>query len=323
MEQQVTNSLLARFAYVASHSSHQWLPVEINPVFNADALPTTDPNFGKRMYAKVGCTSCYTQPITEFNLGGNGAYNSLQVSAEQRVRYGLTLLANYTWSKALDNLPYNAAATSIGAGNSYVYPIYEPNFRRLDHGPSDFDHRNVISVSYVYVIPSVKESPGVVRFLVNGWQTSGLFQFRSGDPLTISSNSNNASGSGQNRDRAVLVGNPYGGNACGSTTPCKSYLNPASFQNNAPATYGNIRKGSLVGPRYTDWDVSLSRNFNFTERLYLQFRAEYFNVLNHTNFGDPATTNSGSIGRITGTTPQNGASPNDPRIGQLSLKLIF
>lgn len=121
----------------------------------------------------------------------------------------------------------------------------------------------------------------------------------------------------------MLVGNPYGGNACGSTTACKSYLNPASFQKNTPGTYGNIRKGSLVGQRYTDWDVSLARNFNFTERPYLQFRAEYFNMVNHTNFGDPGTTNSASIGRITDTTPQNGASPNHPRIGQLSLKLIF
>jgi hypothetical protein len=159
--------------------------------------------------------------------------------------------------------------------------------------------------------------------MVNGWQTSGLFQARSGDPLTISSDSNNASGSGQNRDRAVLVGSPYGGNACGSISPCKSYLNPASFQNNAAGTYGSIAKGSFAGPRYTDWDVSLARNFSFAEQAYLQFRAEYFNVLNHTNFGDPGTTNSGSIGRITGTTPQNGASPNDPRIAQLSLKLIF
>jgi len=323
LEQQMTSNLLARVAYVASHSSHQWLPVEINPVLNADVVATSSPNFGKRIYGQVGCTSCYTQPITEFNMGGNASYNSLQMSAEQRVRNGLTLLANYTWSKALDNLPYNAAATSIGAGNSYVYPIYDANFRRLDHGPSDFDHRNVVSISYVYVFPMLKDGPAAARFLVNGWQTSGLFQSRSGDPLTIGSNSNNASGAGQNRDRAVLVGNPYGGNACGSVSPCKSYLNPASFQNNASGTYGNIVKGSIVGPRYTDWDMSLARNFAMGDRVALQFRAEYFNIFNHTNFGDPGTTNNASIGRITGTTPQNGAAANDPRIGQFSLKLLF
>jgi hypothetical protein len=324
LEQQMTNSLLTRIAYVASHSSHQWTPVEINPILNADAVPVTDPNYNRRIYNKVGCTSCYTQPITEANMGGNGSYHSLQASVEQRLRSGLTLLANYTWSKAIDNTPYNQSATAIASGNSYVLPIYEPNFKRLDRGPSDFDHRNVISISYVYVIPkTLKDAPGVVRYVVNGWQTSGLFQTRSGDPLTILSNTNNASGSGQTRDRAVLVGNAYGGNACGSTSPCKSYLNPTSFQNNTAGTYGTIGKGAFVGPRYTDWDMSLARNFGIREKADLQFRAEYFNIFNHTNFGDPGTTNSGSIGRITGTTPQNGANPNDPRIAQLSLKLIF
>ena len=323
LEQQMTSNLLMRLAYVATHSSHQWSPVELNPTLNADAVPVTDPNYNRRIYNKVGCTSCYTQPITEANMGSNGSYNSLQASFEQRVRNGLTLLGNYTWSKAIDNTPYNQSATAIASGNSYVLPIYEPNFKRLDRGPSDFDHRNVVSISYVYIIPSVKDAPAGVRFVINGWQTSGLFQFRSGDPLTIASNSNNASGSGQNRDRAVLVGNPYGGNACGATSPCKSYLNPASFQNNAAGTYGSIVKGSFVGPQYTDWDVSLTRNFDIKEKVDVQFRAEYFNLLNHTNFGDPGTTNSSSIGRITGTTPQNGANPNDPRIAQLSLKLLF
>ena len=324
LEQQVTSNLLTRIAYVGSHSSHQWTPAEINPVLNADALPTTDPNYNRRLYNKVGCTSCYTQPITEANMGGNGSYNSLQMSAEQRMRSGLTLLANYTWSKAMDNTPYNQSATAIASGNSYVLPIYEPNFKRLDIGPSDFNHTNVTSISYVYAERKVlQQSPEALRYLANGWETSGLFQFRSGDPLTIASNSNNASGSGQLRDRAVLVGNPYGGNACGTVTPCRNYLNPASFQNNAAGTYGSIVKGSFVGPHYVDWDVSLARTFPMGVRVGLQLRAEYFNIFNHANLGDPGTTNSSSIGRITGTTPQNISTANDPRIAQFSAKLLF
>lgn len=324
LEQQATSNLLTRLAYVGSHSSHQWTPVELNPTLNADAVPTTDPNYNRRLYNKVGCTSCYTQPITEANMGGNGSYHSLQASVEQHMRSGLTVLANYTWSKAIDNTPYNQSSTAIASGNSYVLPIYEPNFKRLDRGTSDFDRRNVASISYVYEFPKMmKDGPGVVRYLINDWQTSGLFQTHSGSPLTISSNSNNASGSGQTRDRAVLVGNPYGGNACGTTTPCRSFLNPLSFQNNPSGTYGNIVKGSFVGPRYTNLDMALARNFHMGERVALQFRAEYFNIFNHTNFGDPGTTNGSSIGRITGTTPQNGANANDPRIAQFSLKLMF
>jgi hypothetical protein len=176
----------------------------------------------------------------------------------------------------------------------------------------------------------MKDGSRLVRYLVNDWQASGLFQSRSGDPLTVASSSNNSSGSGQNRDRAVLIGNPYGGSACPATAHCKSFLNPASFQNNsAPSTasptpnYGSIVKGSFVGPHYTDVDMSIARSFPFTESAALQFRAEYFNLFNHTNFGDPGTTLGGSFGQITGTTPQNGAAANDPRIAQFSLKLLF
>ncbi len=156
--------------------------------------------------------SCFSQPITEANTGGNTNYNALQASLEQRMRYGLTLSFNYTWSKALDNMPYNQAATSIGANNSFVYPITVPNFKALDYGPSDFDHRNIVSLSYVYTVPKFMQSaPAVARYVMNGWETTGLFQFRSGDPLTILSSSANNSGSGQQRDRAVQKGPLTGG----------------------------------------------------------------------------------------------------------------
>lgn len=316
LEQQVTSSLSMRLAYVGEHSSHEWVPVELNPFVN-----------GTRIYNQAGCAgnnSCFSQPITTANTGANTNYHSMQFSAEQRVRYGLTLLFNYTWSKALDNMPFNAAATSIGSNNSYVYPITAANFKRLDYGPSDFDHRNVISASYVYTIPKfLNDAPAAVRYILNGWQTTGLVKFSSGDPLTVVSSSANNSGSGQQRDRAVLIGNPYGGSACHAGTHCKSYLNPASFTNNAPGTFGSIKKGSFVGPQYVDWDASLARSFSFNERTYLQFRAEYFNLLNHTNFGDPNTTNNATFGQITSTSPQNSNYTNDPRIAQLSLKLVF
>ena len=331
LEQQVTHSLLTRVAYVAGHSSHQWTPVELNSTLNADAVAQTDPNYNRRLY-NIGCVSCFTQPITEANMGGNANYNSLQLSAEQRMRSGLTILANYTWSKAIDNTPYNQSSTAIASNNSYVLPIYEPNFKRLDHGPSDFNHAHVASISFVYQMPKVmQDAPSALRYVVNNWQVSGLFQTRSGDPLTILASSNNSSLSSQSRDRAMFIGgNPYGGSNCPVTAHCKNWLNSASFTPNpAPAApsytpnYGNVVKGSFVGPRYTDVDMSIARSFPFTESVSLQFRAEYFNLFNHTNFGDPNVTLNGTFGEITSTTPQNGAAANDPRIGQLSLKLNF
>lgn len=316
VEQQLATGLSTRIAYVGEVSNHAWVPIELNPFVN-----------GTRIYNQSGCAgnnSCYSQTITEANTGSNTNYNSLQFSVQQRARKGLSMLFNYTWSKALNNMPYNAAATSIGAGNSYVYPITVSNFKRLDYGPSDFDHRNVISGSYVYTLPKVLDgASAVARYLVNGWQTTGLVRFSSGDPLTIFSSTSNNSGSGQQRDRAVVIGPAYGGSACATGTICKSYLNPASFTNNPVGTYGNAQKGAYVGPQYMDWDVSLARFFPFNERTSLQFRAEYFNVLNHTNFGDPNTTTNSTFGRITSTSPQNANFTNDPRIAQLSLKLLF
>lgn len=207
-------------------------------------------------------------------------------------------------------------------GSSYVLPIYEPNYKRLDRGPSDYDHRNVLTISYVWALPQFTGQSWLVRSLLNQWQLNGIFTFRSGDPLTITGA--NVDGTNLNRDRAVWNGqNPYGGNACGgATSACKSYLNPASFSQNPsykvnlPLSYGNIVKGSFVGPQYADWNASAMRIFRLHENLELQFRAEFFNVLNHTNFEDPQNSQTNAaFGRIT--------SASDPRIGQLSLKLQF
>jgi hypothetical protein len=319
LEQQATSSLSMRLAYVATHSSHQWTNLELNPTVS-----------GVRLYNQAGCAttnSCFPGTITADNTGGNANYNSMQLSIEQRMRHGLTMLFNYTWSNALNNLPWNQAATSIGNNNSYVMPYTVANYKSLDYGPADFNHRNVTSLSYVYVAPKfLQEAPAVVRYIVNYWETSGLFSYRSGDPLTIFSGQSDNSGTGQKRDRAVQTGAPYGGSACTSSVNCRSYLNPAGFSNNATGTFGTAVKGAYIGPHYVNWDASLARRFPFTERAYLRFEADFFNVLNHTNLGDPTTSIGSNFGRITSTSPQNwaGTAPqNDPRIGQLSLKLIF
>ena len=334
VEQQLASSLKLRIAYVATHGSHEWAPMELNPIVG-----------GTRVFNQTpGCTatnSCYPGTITEANTGGNTNFNSLQISAEQRVRYGLTLLMNYTWSRAMNNMPWNQAATSIGNNNSYVYPINAPNFKALDYGPADFNHTNITALSYVYDVPKfLNNGPGVVRYILNGWSTTGLFQYRSGDPLTIFASNSNFDGSSQNRDRAVRAGgSPYSGSTCAvGAVNCKSWLNQAAFSNPATGGFGNIVKGSFVGPHYVDWDGSIARKFQFGERTDLTFRAEYFNLLNHTNLGDPGTTCGGStaggsctnaggtFGRITSTSPQlwAGTAPqNDPRIAQLSLKLGF
>ena len=318
VEQQLTSSFSFQTAYVATHGSHEWQDLELNPEIG-----------GVREFNQAGCAttnSCFPSYITAANTGGNTNFNSLQVSAEQRVKYGLTLLFNYTWSKALNDMPWNQAATSIGGGNSFVYPITMSHFKALDYGPADFDHRDVTALSYVYAVPRfLNDAPSAVRYIFNDWGTSGIFQYRSGDPLTIWSSASNNSGSGQNRDRAVWSGaNPYGGTPCPSTVNCRNWLNPASFAVNPVGTFGNVVKGEFTGPHYINWDGSLTRKFPISEAKFLSFEADYFNLMNHANLGDPGTTLGGSFGRITGNSPQNtAAAANQPRIAQLSLKLVF
>ena len=272
----------------------------------------------------------YSQQVTEAQYSGNTNYNSLQATFEERLRRGMSLLVNYTWSKALDNLPYNASVTAIGANNSYVLPTYEPNFKRLDYGPSDFDHRHVLAISYVWELPKVSSSWGPLRYILNDWQANGIIQFRSGDPLTIVSSSSDNSKTGQMRDRAVFLGgNAYGNQACATVTGlCKGFLNPSVFTNNPltnvanpalPLRYGNVQKGAFYGPQFTDRDASLMRHFTFTERWKAEFRAEFFNMLNHPNFGDPATALAG-LRRITSAPDSTTGYASMPRIGRFSEK---
>jgi hypothetical protein len=121
----------------------------------------------------------------------------------------------------------------------------------------------------------------------------------------------------------VISGLAYGPGACAAvTTKCVDFLNPTSFTQPAVGTFGNVGKGSLRWPGYFDWDMGLSRTFPLTERFSLQFRAEYFNVFNRVNYrsDDSTVSNTGNLnangfGRIT--------SAEDPRIGQLALKILF
>jgi hypothetical protein len=317
LEQQLTSTLSSRIAYVGSKSLHQINPTDINPVYNQG------PNLGHRVYYSPTAVQNYPNAIATVDTGGLASYHSLQASLQQRVTSGLTAFLNYTWSKAIDNNAFGSSVTAVVPGSSYVLPVYEPNYKRLDRGPSDYDHRNVLTFSYVWTLPKFNGGDAALRYVINGWQTNGIYAFRSGDPLTVTGA--NVDGTNLNRDRAVWNGqNPYGGNACAAvTTACRSFLNTASFSQNPsytvnlPLSYGNIVKGSFVGPRFQSWDVGVIRHFPVYEAFQLEFRAEFFNVLNHTIFGDPQQTETNAaFGRITST---NG----DPRIGQLSLKLLF
>jgi hypothetical protein len=315
VEQQITPTLSSRIAYVASHGSHLFTCPEINPAVQGGSTDTTGNENARRVYQ--GYTS-----IAISTMGGNSSYQSLQATLSKKVSHGVSGTLNYTWSKSLDNIPYQTPVTSAGNGAGYVKPYYLPNHKALDYGPSVFDHRNNINLSYVWQLPKVTSAPLALREVINGWQTTGIVSVHSGEPMDITLGSDvSLAGLGTGVDVPNRISNKgYGGSACtygtAATTTCVSYLDPTAFTKPANDTFGNVKKDSFVGPRYVDWDSSLTRDFPIKERTRVQFRAEYFNLLNHTDLGTPnLSETSASFGRIT--------SDISPRIAQLSLKLLF
>ena len=301
--------------------------------------------------ATAGCNTSYSQ-IVEASMSGSAKYNSLQVTLEKKMSRGLSMLFNYTWSKSLDDLPQ---ATRVGnqedlnAGASYVYPVYPnnltipasvlanapnagwtpPDYKALDRGRSDIDKPMVLSYSYVYELPKLHNGYKAVKYVVNGWRTSGLVQHRSGDSLTaIMGTDNSATGLSQDRAQRDYTQPAYssqngGAGNCVPGKLCVNWFNSAAFSaplnTGAGTGYGNVVKGSLRGPGVTNWDGAVLRSFPVYRGSEFVFRAEYFDLLNHTELGNPNTSYTASnkaFGTITGT--QGG-----PRIGQFSLKYIF
>jgi outer membrane receptor protein involved in Fe transport len=306
VERQVTSDIVARIAYVGSHSSHLMIPLELNPaVYIPGSSLGTD---ARRVFKNY-------QYITEADQSGNANYNSLQLSMEKRFARNFSFSLSYTWSKSLDNVAYNYNATGPSDGGSYALPWYFPNSNMLDRGPSDFDHTHRFVASWVWQSPALTQMNAALRTIAGGWQLSGVFQAQSGGPLTVLAGQDR-SRTDLGRDRANIDGDPRGPGACKNAAPCVDYLNPSSFSLPAIGTFGTLGKGVFRGPGLANVDMGFFKNFPIRERFRFQFRAEFFNLFNRVNLNDP--TNSvaaGGFGSIRGS--------RDPRIGQLALKLYF
>jgi len=227
------------------------------------------------------------------------------------------LLANYTFSKSIDDLTAGMQQTNFGPGRNQTLPWDQPDRARFDRGPSEFDRTHVLVVSYVWQLPTPGVNHRLARAAFGGWQVTGVMNIQTGAPLTLLAGSDR-SGSGLGADRVNYVGgDTKGTGGCAANeAPCVDYLNRAAFAQPALGTFGNIGKGAVRGPGYWNWDMGLFRNVPFGERMRLQFRFEYFNALNHTNLSDPnSSLGAAGFGGI--------RSANDPRIGQAALKFLF
>ncbi len=241
-------------------------------------------------------------------------YNSLQASLEKRFSSASLVKINYTWSHSLTD---SMSDRSNAPANTYDL--------RQNYGPSALDRRHVVTASYVYELPFMKDQKGFTGHILGGWQTSGIVSIATGVPFNVSGNVAPTGGSSQD---AAGQGCILGATACpirpneigdpnNGPKTLKQWFNTSAFAfNGTPGQVGTARSGAIIGPGYWRVDMSIFKHVKFTEKLGMQLRLETFNVLNHENFNTINTTFGSSLfGQVTGS--------RDPRILQLGAKFEF
>jgi Carboxypeptidase regulatory-like domain/TonB dependent receptor-like, beta-barrel len=273
------------------------------------------------------CNPALDTGIGTFRSNTESNYNSLQVRLEKRYTHGLQYEAAYTYSHALDD----ASSASLGSVNNGDFQ--DQRFPKSEYANADFDVRHRFVFSYVYDLPFgrgrlfAKDAHGFVNQVLGNWQLAGVFSHATGNYYTASdinpvSNSDCGGTVGYYCSRPNLVGNP-------NAKPCipGTLFNTCAFEHNTTqGTFGNAGRNIIEGPGYTTWDTSLVKQFPLNEQMHLEFRAEFFNVLNHVNF---LFEQFGSISAE--PTPlelgQSGfgypLSSRDPRQIQFALKFYF
>ena len=319
LERQLPSNILVRTSYVGSHGSHLKETIAFNVAPVGGGTPRLNAIAGTNVF---GTTN---NGPTQDSQDINSFYHSLQLSAEKRMSHGLTILGSYTWSKSIDDLPNGGGVADIGADTVSPRPWDDPLRHQFDRGPSDFDHTHRFVASYVWQLSDLSKAKGFMREAFGGWELGGVLSAQTGRPFTVLSGVN-GSGTGIGQDRATLIAgaDPYASGACATVAPCVIWLNGAAFAPNAVGTFGNVGKNSLRLPGTFIWDMDLVKNCSFTERTRLQFRAEFFNVLNRVNFAQDSAslTNFQKLSASAFGTFRAGQA-DDPRIGQLALKLFF
>ena len=214
---------------------------------------------------------------------GISNYNALTVDLNRHFQHGFQVRGVYTWSKSLDD--GTAWNSSVGA-NAPGFVMY-PTDPKLDYGRANTDIRNVAVINSTYELPfgEGKRFLGNLRGwqqkVIGGWTASEIATLQSGFPFTPQLGFN-PTNNGDSRNPIRPSVNPeFRGNIVqGGPT---QYFNPNAFVVPFAGTYGNLGRNTLTGPGISELDLSLRKNTALTQKLNLQFRAEFFNILNRTN----------------------------------------
>ncbi len=288
IEQQIAPHTALTVGYVGSHSYHQILSEDMNepiPAYTAD---------GQAYYPSTALSNSALANTTSWVSHGVGAYHSLVVDVRRSFANGLQFRGNYTFSKNLDD--GSAWNTSV-SGNTPAFVEFPLN-PKLDWGPAATDVRHAAAFNGSYDLPFgpkqrfLSHAPRAVNFIAAGWTASAIVSVQSGFPFSPQLGYNPV-GNGDTRNPVRPSWNPGFSGKLYPRTP-QQYFNPNAFirptvtvGGTTYGTYGNVSRDALTGPGLSEFDFSATRRAQLTERLGLQFRAEFFNILNHTNFLTP------------------------------------
>ena len=254
---------------------------------------------------------------------GTSNYNSLQVSLVRQAARGITMQLSYTYSHCLDE---QSGSYGLEEGATGLLDPYDP---RYDYGNCSFDLRHNFVGNVIYQLPFHGNR------LVEGWQVSGIFTWQTGTPFSISDGFDQAgldNNVASTRPNVTAGCDPYVNKRepfFGSAIDEPLWINTACFSLEPAGTLGDARRDSLFGPRFMNLDFALLKNTKITERLQVQFRAEFFNIANRTDFFAPNASlytgpGTGDVGAPNFAYGFIAATaPNSQREIQFGLKLIF
>ena len=259
------------------------------------------------------------RPWPDFNImlydtfDGISNYDGLQAKVTKRFSNGFQALISYTFSKALDR---------NGGNSDFVSAPQNDNNQRADYSLSDISIKQRLVLSPIWQLPFGKgkrflNSGGLVNALAGGWELSGIITFQDGFPFSVLANQD-FSNTGAYAPRPDRICNGAGPQTVAEWFNVNCFSTDALGQALANGTprFGNAGRNILIGPGIQQWDVSVIKRNPITEKMNLEFRAEFFNMFNHPNFGTPgATIATDAFGQLT-----SAASPRDIQFG---LKLKF
>jgi len=338
IQQEFRGGFVATAAYVGSQGRNLFVRSIANRILSVD------PNNGTitREFDIPQPSGTPLRPYAEIDYktsGGHDAYDAMQLSLVKRASSGLTLNAQYTLGHSRGTSAGSNEAITVG-NNARDIGDFD-----YDQGDNTFDIRHNFNASAVYSIPFGhgkkygSSTSGLVNAFLGGWNVSAIANARSGIPINVLIgrpdvvfvDSAGVVYTSAGAGRTAVVNTPGGGSSRSTRRPNllpgvdpylnndRSLLNPAAFTVPAPGTFGNLERNSLRGPNFRQFDLAFQKRFGLTESSNVEFRAEFFNVFNQTNFANPGSSLTAPAA-ISSATPNAATNPYSNPVGALSIQ---